>query len=63
VSFELKVSSLVMTMVGRGYWSALSPPVNYRAKPDPRMKRRPYTEEDAKHILEAARRENEAHLP
>lgn len=36
--------------------------VKYRGKPDPRKKRRGYTEEDAKRILQAARRENEAHL-
>ena len=30
-------------------------------KPDPRMTL-PYTAEDAKHVLEAARRENEAHV-
>jgi len=36
--------------------------VKYRAKPDPRKKRRTYTEEDARRILVAARDENEAHL-
>ena len=36
--------------------------VKYRAKRDPRKKRRGYTKEDAKRILQAARRENEAHL-
>jgi integrase len=36
--------------------------VKYRAKSDPRRKRRGYTEENAKRILVAARRENEAHL-
>jgi hypothetical protein len=36
--------------------------VKYRVKSDPRRKRRGYTEEDAKRILEAARKENEAHL-
>ena len=36
--------------------------VKYRAKPDPRRKRRGYTEDDARRILQAARKEKEAHL-
>jgi integrase len=36
--------------------------VKYRAKPDPRRKRRGYNEDDAGRILEAARKENYAHL-
>jgi integrase len=41
---------------------SLAAGVKYRARSDPRRKRRGYTEEDAKRILVAARGENEAHL-
>jgi integrase len=41
---------------------SLAAGVKYRAKPDPRRKRRGYNEEDARRILKAARRENEAQL-
>jgi integrase len=36
--------------------------VKYRGKPGSKRKRRSYTAEDAKRILEAARKENDAHL-